>query len=407
LEKTAVDDLNDYLASEPHVLGLFIAVLLINLGEQLWAEFIPAYFIALGGSVFALGVFKSLSDALAAVAQLPGGIISDRLGRINASIFFFIFGITGYVIYFISESWILLFVGLIFIQGTSNLLQPTIFSIIGDWLPPTKRTNAFSVQSILKRLPIIVSPLFGGFLIGYLGTINGVKTGLVLTIIFSVLGIIIIWRSSLAKENTIEEDEEEIEKTKNDNLDEFNSETKTFFQKNLVFLLIGEIFARFGQAMVKFFIALYVIDLFQAKTFGFFIGIQMTVAILSYLPAAYIAERMGRKPVIIVTFVCFSIYPALILLSSSYYWILFGFVIMGLKEFGEPARKALIVNFSRNDVRGKNIGLYYTIRSSVIIPAGIAGSLLWIYSPQILALTASGIAFIGLLIFTLLVNEVN
>ena len=80
---------------------------------------------------------------------------------------------------------------------------------------------------------------------------------------------------------------------------------------------------------------------------------------------------------------------------------------MGLKEFGEPARKALIVNFSRNGVRGKNIGLYYTIRSSVIIPAGIAGSLLWIYSPHILALTASGIAFIGLLIFTLLVNEVN
>ncbi len=388
----------DFLTLEPHILGLFIAIFLINLGEKIWSEFFSLYFIALGGTVVSLGVFKSLSDAFDAFLQLPGGMISDKWGRINASIGFIIFGIGGYIVYAISPSWQFLFIGLIMVQGTSSLLQPTVFAIIGDSISPEKRTNAFSVQSILKRLPRIIAPMIGGFIFNSMGIFKGVRLSLWITVLIGIIALFLLFY--IKKLNL-----ENHKKFKNE-VNNKSKKTKRFqLPKELHPLLIADIFVRFGKAMVKALLILYVATIVNLQIVGILLGFQVTVSILSYLPAAVVAEKIGKKPVVIISFLCFSLYPILTIYSTTVPMLFVAYFIAGFREFGEPARKAMIVDRCNPDSRGENVGLYYTIRSLSIIPGSIVGAYIWVISPKLTGLIAMIIVLIGLLIFSIFVHE--
>jgi hypothetical protein len=57
------------------------------------------------------------------------------------------------------------------------------------------------------------------------------------------------------------------------------------------------------------------------------------------------------------------------------------FVVGGLREIGEPARKALIVDLAQPHLRARSVGLYYLVRSLAIAPAAFVGGVLWKVSP--------------------------
>jgi hypothetical protein len=78
------------------------------------------------------------------------------------------------------------------------------------------------------------------------------------------------------------------------------------------------------------------------------------------------------------------------------------FVIGGLKEIGEPARKSLIVDLAPDDRRARVVGLYYTIRNLVIVPAGLVGGLLWQRAPHLPLEAAFVVGLAGVAVFVLL-----
>ena len=43
--------------------------------------------------------------------------------------------------------------------------------------------------------------------------------------------------------------------------------------------------------------------------YGLLVAVQVTTSILVYVPAGKIADRVGRKPFVIATFVCFALFP--------------------------------------------------------------------------------------------------
>jgi hypothetical protein len=52
-----------------------------------------------------------------------------------------------------------------------------------------------------------------------------------------------------------------------------------------------------------------------------------------------------------------------------------------LKEFGEPARKALIIAQPAPQVRARTYGAYYLIRDSIVTSGSLLGAWLWTVSP--------------------------
>jgi hypothetical protein len=49
-------------------------------------------------------------------------------------------------------------------------------------------------------------------------------------------------------------------------------------------------------------------------------------------------------------------------------------VVRGLKEFGEPARKALIIGEARLELRARTYGAYYLVRDCVVTAGSFLGA---------------------------------
>jgi len=158
---------------------------------------------------------------------------------------------------------------------------------------------------------------------------------------------------------------------------------------------------------VDVFLVLYAINVvgISAPQFGVLIAVQMTTAILSYFPAARLADRTGRKPFVIATFLSFALFPLAIIFASSLPLLLLAFVVGGLREIGEPSRKAMIVDFAQAGVRARSVGLYYLIRSLSITPAAAIGGLLWKLAPEVPFVIAGVIGLAGTVVFALTVEE--
>lgn len=384
--------LADYLSLERNVTIASAAVFLIGLGEELWKKFLPKYLEALGAGAPVIGLFGTAETFFDAVYQYPGGWLADRFGRRRAFLVFLLLASAGYLIYLFSTSWPLMFAGLAFAMAWQSMASPAIFALIGDALPPERRAMGFTLQSILKRVPIIVAPMIGGALIARAGITRGIHIGLVVTLCLVAITVLLIQRINIEVKVADAMDIRGVWRS---------------FHSALKRLLISDIIIRACEGLTGVLTVLYVINVhgLSAARFGTLIAIQMTTSILVYIPAGKLADRMGRKPFVIVTFLSFAVFPIAVILAPNFGLLVVAFIIGGLREIGEPARKAMIVDFSKETVRARSVGLYYLVRSLSITPAAAIGGLLWSFNPRAPFITAGVLGVIGTIVFAATVEE--
>lgn len=386
------DGLAHSLGIERNVAAASGAVFLVGLGEELWKKFLPKYLESLGASVAVVGLFGTSEDFLDAIYQYPGGWLADHWGRRRAFLTFLVAALTGYLVYLLSPSWPFLFLGLAFAMAWQSMASPAIFATIGDALPKARRTMGFTAQSMLKRIPMVVSPLLGGAMIGALGLQAGIRTGLLITIAFVGIAIPVLWTINLplASRDSV-------------NLwDVWNS-----FHAMLKRLLVSDIAIRTCEGMADIFVVLYVTNVtgVTIPRYGILVAVQLATAILVYIPCARLADRLGRKPFVIATFLCFAFFPVTVILAPNFRWLVCAFIIGGLREIGEPSRKAMIVDLAQHNLRARTVGLYYLVRSLSITPASVIGGLLWRIRPQTPFIVAGIIGIVGTLLFAATVEE--
>ncbi len=382
----------DYLSLERNVSLASAAVFILGLGEELWKKFLPKYLEALGASTGVIGLFGTAEDFFDAIYQYPGGWMADRFGRRHAFLIFVALASAGYIVYLFSPSWPFVFVGLGLVMAWQSMASPGIFALIGDALPRERRAMGFTLQSILKRVPIVIAPVAGGVLIASLGVVNGIHVALLITLALALATMILVSRINIT----------------------VNASHKTgiigvwqTFHAALKRLLISDVIIRTCEGMTGVITILYVTNVqhFTIKQYGTLVAVQMITSILVYIPAGKIADRVGRKPFVIATFVSFALFPLAIVAASSFVLIVLAFVIGGLREIGEPSRKAMIVDFAQDNVRARSVGLYYLIRSLSITPAAAIGGLLWSFAPQVPFIVAGIIGLIGTFVFAITVEE--
>lgn len=384
--------LRNFLGLERNVATASGAVFLLGFGEELWKKFLPKYLETLGASVPVIGLFGTAEDFLDAVYQYPGGWIADRFGRRNAFFFFLGLAFIGYLIYLFVPSWPFVFAGLAFAMAWQSMASPAIFAVIGDALPPEKRAMGFSIQSVLKRVPIVIAPLIGGALIASYGMIRGIHYGLMVTLIVAVITALLICFINIKRE--------------------YHAPVNIFgvwksLRSDLKRLLVSDIFIRTCEGMSGVLVIIYVTNVLHISVarFGTLLAILFATSLLMYIPAAKAADRVGRWPFIVVTFCAFALYPLAVISAQDFPGLVIAFIIGGLREIGEPARKAMIVDFAEPKLRARTVGLYYLMRSLAITPAAAIGGLLWNLSPQTPFLIAGIFGVAGTFIFIATVRE--
>src|SRR5438445_89522 len=378
---------------ERNIVVVSVAIFLLALGENLWKRFLPKYLEILGAPITAIGLFGTCEDFLDGVYQYPGGWIADRYGRRRALLLFVTLAMVGYGLYWLAPSWPFIFAGLLFVMAWSSMASPPLFAVVGDALPKHRRALGFTVQSILKRVPIAVAPTLGGLAIAASGLRDGVHLGLGVTIVLAAVALAVLIRVNIP--------------VRADPVPTHIVAVWRSLPTTLRWLLTSDIFIRTCEGLVDVFLVLYAINVvgISAPAYGVLIAVQMTTAILSYFPAAKLTDRFGRKPFVMATFVAFSLFPIAVVLAGSFSALVLAFIVGGLRELGEPARKALIVDLSEPAVRARSIGLYYLIRSLAIAPAAFIGGLLLQLSPALPLWVAGAIGLVGVLVFAGTVEE--
>jgi MFS family permease len=384
--------ITDSLGIERNVAAASGAVFLVGLGEELWKKFLPKYLESLGASVAAVGLFGTAEDFFDAIYQYPGGWLADHWGQRRAFLIFLAAAVAGYFIYLSSPTWPYLFLGLAFVMAWQAMGSPAMFATIGAALPRERRAMGFTVQSMLKRIPMVISPLIGGATIGALGLQRGIRTGLLVTIALAGVAAALLFSLRLP---TAAHDAVRM------------SGVWDSFHPTLKRLLASDIVIRICEGMADIFVVLYVTNVsgITIPKYGVLVAIQLMTAILIYLPSAKIVTRVGRKPFVIATFFCFALYPIAVILAHNFAGLVLAFIVGGLREIGEPSRKAMIVDFAEEQVRARTVGLYYLVRSLSITPASAIGGLLWRVRPEIPFVAAGLIGVAGTLLFAITVEE--
>jgi MFS family permease len=385
--------LSDYFGLERNVVSVAAAMFLLGFGENLWKAFLPKYLQALGAPVLAIGLFGTVRDFIDGAYQYPGGWIADHWGRRRALTLFVGLASIGYLLYAVAPSWPFVFAGLLFSMAWVSMASPTLFAVIGDALPRERRAIGFTVQAILKRLPIVVAPTLGGLAIAAYGVRGGVRLGLIVTFALATVTLAVVARIRIPVLH---------ERAPTDIRGVWAS-----LPLPLKWLLLSDVFIRTCEGLVDVFLVIYATEVIgvSAPRYGALIAIQMATAILVYVPASKVADRAGRKPFVIATFLCFAAFPLAVVLSKGFLALALAFIVGGLREVGEPARKAMIVDLSRPDIRARSIGLYYLVRSAAIAPAAFAGGVLWRIDPSVPFFLAGAVGLAGTALFATTVEE--
>src|SRR6478672_10357124 len=380
----------DFFGLKRNLAVLLVAIFVIGAGEELWMRFVPKYLLALGASVFVIGLYDALRTLLGAVYAYPGGVIVDRWGHRRAFIIFNVVSILGYSLVLLIPNWGGVIAGMFFFLSWSCFSLPATFSLVGAALEANRHSMGIGVQSVIKRLPIMIAPILGGMLIDHFGIIPGVRIAFIVSIFLSALTIFV---QRQFREDSV--DESRVAAVTAPAAERWNLwRSLRQFNPPMRRLLLSDILIRFCERVPYAWVVIFAMDYIgmSAQQVGILTTIEMLAATVCIIPASHYADRYRREPFVIVTFIMFTLFPISLLMSRSFSALVIAFAIRGLKEFGETSRKALIIGYSDSERRGQMIGTYYLVRDLFVSTGAILGACLWKLGP---VLNFLGAAVIG------------
>ena len=162
-------------------------------------------------------------------------------------------------------------------------------------------------------------------------------------------------------------------------LEEYTSMFKDVFNnKNIMAISITvALWGMMGQGYRPFW-ALYLKDHLGASVtnIGIFSMIATAESLIFQLPGGLIADRYGRRKLILAGTVFRTLGPVLYLMAPSWEWVIPGAMVAGMTSLYMPAFNAIIAESLPSRRRGSGYGVYDTITRVPTIIAPLLGGLL-------------------------------
>lgn len=391
-------------------LAVLAVIGFLGLSEELWSNFLSLHLKDQAAAkdathaVFTaakyMGVIAFGKNLLEGFAYIIGGRVAHRLGARTALAVSAIPMAIGFTIMLLSRELWAIAVGALLMTNWEPLSVPATFDVVGSEVRKERRTIAFAVQSIQKRLPKMLGPAIGGLALGAVGY------WLNLSLAIGCLGLAVVLQFALMKRMTPKPDPDPVPLR----------EIMRTMPKGLKQLLGAEIFIRWGDWFARDFAVLYVVSMLVERwgwneraaieTSGFLLTIMATTALATYVPMAkWIDRSPSPKPFIGLTFLLFSLFPICLVVLPRLCGLLglpvmlglvVTYILNGLRELGEPARKALISGGFDKNIRARAIGLYWGMRAFAFCPAPLVAAYLWTtIGPDLTFLIGGGIGLVG------------
>jgi MFS family permease len=405
--KTGASRLSGFLGLQRSTVGLLAMVVLVGMGERMAERFLPIYMLALGGGVLAVGLLQAMDNLLSALYSFPGGYLADRIGTKKSLLVFNLVAMAGFALVIVVPAWQALLAGAVLFISWSAISLPATVRLIYKVLPAHKRTMGVTMHSLVRRIPMALGPLLGGLFIGLWGERNGVRAAFGAALVMAAIALFL-------QQRLIEDDRPSPSSAEDAcTLRPEKNPLKLMRLMNPAMqrLLVSDILIRFCEQIPYAFVVVWsmkvIADPVSALQFGWLTTIEMATAVLVYIPVAYLADRTTKKPFVLVTFCFFTLFPLVLLFCRSFEGLVAAFILRGLKEFGEPTRKSLIMDLAPESCQAGMFGLYYLIRDVIVSLAALGGAFLWQISPAANLVTAFGFGVIGTLGFAIFGRDVR
>ena len=392
--------LRRFLALDGDVLVLSVAMFAFSLGFQMTGRYMPRYLSVIGAGSLAIGLYGSFGNLISAVYPYPGGAVSDRIGSRAALTAFGLASTLGFVVWYAagpladvelgptSVGVVVVFLGLVLSQAWKSFGLGATFAVVKQSVPPGRLATGFASTETVRRLAFLLGPLVAAAILARFAFEAGFRVVLLVAAAAGVVG-------TVAQHLLYDASADSFGKSF-EGVDTVVADLRSL-PAPLRPLLVGDTLVRFANGMVYVFFVIVVTEFLAVSVtlpvvgrlspdafFGVLLAIEMAIALLTMVPVAKLAERVGLKPVVALGFAVYAVFPVLLISAPADPLVVAVlFALSGLRFAGLPAHKALIVGPAEADTGGRVVGSYYLVRNAVTIPSAAVGGWLYAGSPAV------------------------
>lgn len=400
MESVAVE--NVPVKKKPLLSGLILlfllAMILANMGGQMYGPLMSLYIRDLGATVPQIGLFFTLSAIIPLALQILGGWISDTLGRLRAIAIGSVVGVLTYVALVLAPTWEWLLVAAAFSAITGALVGPSFDAFIAEQSSEENRAKMFGVTQALFGVVGFLGPALGG----WLAEVRDFKFMLLVAGIMYIAATVI--RVSMARAVGRNGGE----KADKLSLTSLKTNLGTMFGMLFAGGLVTWILLTDGVRDISFNLSINLFSVYMQDFGGLNlqqIGLTSSIfglcMMLTVIPAGLLADKVGERVGIALGFavVGVSLGMLVFLPFGAFGWFLIGWGLAGVGVgLMQPAYQSLISKAVPEKLRGTAFGLFSSSLGLVSLPAPWIGAQLWQgVSPRFPFLVTAGVVLLSII----------
>jgi MFS family permease len=362
-----------------NVLVMMTSWLVMNFAAAVPLTYYSLFVLALGGSPFIIGIIEFVSFLALASMQFPGGYLADKHGRKNLVVTLTFAMALANVFCVLAPFWPFLLLGLMLQNVFLGALVPRLQAITADSIPLEKRGMGFSLIMLVNNAVMIFSPVVAGLLCLRYGLVVGMRIAYSVTVVAFLIAAII--RARLVETLKVDND--------GFNLSNLFREYPRAVKEGLgvwkklppsmLLLFLTNAMSSFFGAMFFPYQVVYATKVLHVDDFSWAFIMTWFSATMVFLalPSGKLADMVGRKKPVFVSWVLFAFFP-LLFLAGGLFTLLVAYLFFGASNaLYAAAYQALEADSVPQELRGKEAGCSYFVIFVLMALGGLVGGFLY------------------------------